>query len=154
MSWEGITKVFNVIGTGLSQIAAPLAQIYSNVIVAQANVGVADAKKSSILAEIEIAKNTVIQSEKSQEDTKKANKITNKIKNLEYITQDEYDFISELGVNIGTSYKGYIELISQPQTQNATSTSTSTQTQTQASWLPLIAVTGVGIVAYKLLKRK
>lgn len=147
---DTLNKIVEPLTKIVSNVALAVAKVYSIVVIAQASRGVADANKSAILAQIEAAKLTIEKSKQTEENTKKFNLIANKIKNEEYITQDEYNFVIENGGQLSFSYSQYLQMITQPKTVNVQTV----QTQ-QVNYVPLIVTTVIlGGGAYFIFRRK
>lgn len=141
--------------TGIGNAVAGIGSAYGNVIVAQAQVGVLDTNKSLAKLQINVVKEQLLSAQKTQEDTKRANMIVNKVNNYEYITQDEYDFLVSNGVNLGFSYNDYIDAISQPKqvVSSSTNQSQDTQVSSKSKLSTYLLLGGAGLASLFLIKR-
>lgn len=141
-----------ILGT-VSNVLKAGSQIYATTVVAQAQVGVYDTQKQSLNTQISLLKDTALTQKENEETIKKANQIKNKIMYLEYITEDEYNFLVSLGYDVGMSYNQYINYISNIGQQDLSETKNQEQTNKITNIKPYILLAGLGIVGTYLFLR-
>lgn len=139
--WEKIIRtIANTIKAG--------SQVYATTIISQAQVGLFDTQKQSLNTQISILKDTALTQKENTETAKRVNQIKNKITYGEYINEEDYNFLVELGYDIGMSYKQYLDYISSDKT-------TSQEQQSQTNFKPYLLLSSLGLIgAYFILRGK
>lgn len=143
--------------TGIGNAFAGIAKGYQAIIVGQAESGMFDIQSKSLNTSIDLTKQATLEAKKQQADVKTANLIKNKVSYKQYITQDEYNFLVGMGYDLGLSYEGYIDYISN---QNSSVILSENNTQdnkmkTTVNIKPYLLLASLGLVGtYLIFRRK
>ena len=141
-NWD---KIFGTI----SNVLKAGSQIYSTTIIAQAQVGLYDTQKQSLNTQISILKDNALAQKENTENAKRVNQIKNKITYGEFIEED-YNFLVELGYDIGMSYQQYIDYISN---DGSTQQEIKSDEQKQTNIKPYLLFGSLGLIGtYFILK--
>lgn len=106
-----MTNIGDILG-GAGSLISGIGSAYKAVITGQAQSGLFDAQVKALNTNTDITLKTIELSKKADEENRIMCLIQNKIRQDQYITEEEYDFIAERSI-VNFSYDQYIDRITQ-----------------------------------------